>query len=152
MNSKRAYRYRPVFLDLLSKNPNVACKRVVELVALIGSAYGVDFHIHFPVRSKLFDTDSYGTENVSIVIDKLRKRFPISREEIKARILELLGSSVIIHDAHMYEEKEGLRVVLEQGRIEVLPGSMHFWGIIDDRAGRLGDWLMSNVYFVSASA
>lgn len=136
-----------VLVHLLAKRPNLAYKEVLELARITGSRYGVDFQIHFPVRSKLFDVESYGTENVSIVIDKFRRRFPLPRTKIKARISELLGSSPdSIHDAYMYEDKEGIRAMLQGGRIEVLPGSMHFWCIIDDRTKSVGDWLISEVY------
>jgi hypothetical protein len=46
----------------------------------------------------------------------------------------------------MYEGKEGLRIELPSGRIELLPGSAHFWCPIDERIIKFGDWLMANVF------
>jgi hypothetical protein len=50
----------------------------------------------------------------------------------------------------MYEGKEGVKVILENGngRIEILPGSIHFWcKVEDEKIESYGDWLMQNVYF-----
>ena len=46
----------------------------------------------------------------------------------------------------MYEGKEGVRVVLPEGRLEILPGSVHFWCKIDSKVREYGDWLMDNLY------
>lgn len=138
--------HKPEIESLVTRSPNVGYKRVVELASLAGSLHGIDFQVHFPVPSKLRDIDKYGTENLSVVIDKFRKRFPIPREDIKARISEGYGSSASARDAYMYEGKEGLRAVLSSGRIEILPGSVHFWCQVEERATALGDWLMSMVY------
>ena len=144
--------HKPELESLVSKSPNAGYKRVVELAGLAGSLHGVGFQIHFPVPSKLRDIDRFGTENVSVIIDKFRKRFPIPREEIKAKISSTYGPSATIRDAYMYEGKEGLRVVLPAGRIEILPGSMHFWCQVDERAAALGDWLVSRIYLPDSSA
>ena len=82
--------------------------------------------IHFPNSTKINDIDAYGTENIGIVIDKFRKTFPIPREEIKQKSIELLGK-VDAQDAYMYEGKEGVKIIFERGRIEILPGSIHLW-------------------------
>ena len=48
----------------------------------------------------------------------------------------------------MYEGKEGVKVVmLSSNRIEILPGSVHFWCNIDEKVRAYGDWLMQNIYF-----
>jgi hypothetical protein len=62
------------------------------------------------------------------------------------KALELMGN-IKAQDAYMYEGKEGVKIIFEKGRIEVLPGSCHFWCKIDERVKCYGDWLMSNVYF-----
>jgi hypothetical protein len=49
----------------------------------------------------------------------------------------------------MYEGKEGVKVIMASSgeRIEVLPGSVHFWCRVDEKVRSYGDWLMQNVYF-----
>ncbi len=39
---------------------------------------------------------------------------------------------------------------MPEGRIEVLPGSIHFWCRIDERVRAYAEWLAENVYFPDA--
>jgi hypothetical protein len=62
--------------------------------------------------------------------------------------IEVIGNNVQAHDAYMYEGKEGIKVILEKGRMEILPGSIHLWCKVDDeKIKSYVDWLMQNVYF-----
>ncbi|MGI0049757.1 MAG: hypothetical protein ACREAW_09470 [Nitrososphaera sp.] len=130
----------------LKKSPNVAYQKVSELALFVGSRHGVNLQLHFPAADKISDVGSYGTENIGMVVDKFRKTFPIPRETVKQEAIELLGDAQP-QDAYMYEGKEGVKVVMPEGRIEVLPGSVHFWCRVDERVRSYGDWLMENVYF-----
>jgi hypothetical protein len=138
---------RDALVAALRKSPNVAYQKVNELASFVGSRYNVNLQLHFPVPAKITDIDSYGTENIGIVVDKFRKTFPISRELVKQKAIEFLGSDAQPQDAYMYEGKEGVKVVLAEGRIEVLPGSVHFWCRIDGKVRAFADWLAENVYF-----
>lgn len=131
---------------ILKKSPNSVYLKINELAAFVGSRNGVNLQLHFPVAGRISDIDSYGTENVGIVIDKFRKNFPVPRDVVKAKAIEYLGTDAKADDAYMYEGKEGVRVVLSLGRIEILPGSVHFWCKIDYRMRLYGDWLMENLY------
>ena len=130
---------------ILKKNPNMAYQKINEISLFTGSRYNVNLQLHFPDSKKISNIESYGQENIGIVIDKFRKKFPIPRENIKLKAMELLGD-VKAQDAYMYEGKEGVKIIFEKGRIEILPGSCHFWCKIDERVKCYGDWLMSNVY------
>jgi hypothetical protein len=66
---------------------------------------------------------------------------------VKEKAIELLGSEARPEDAYMYEGKEGVKIVTPEGRIEVLPGSIHFWCKIDEKVSSFADWLVENVYF-----
>ncbi len=139
---------RDALATILRRSPNLAYKKVNELAAFAGSRHGVELQLHFPLADKISDIDSYGTENVGIVVDKFRKTFPVSREEVKKKAVELLGDSARPQDAYMYEGKEGVRVVIPKGRIEILPGSVHFWCKIDKSVVSFADWLMQNIYAI----
>ena len=140
-NSKNLHR-------ILNRSPNLAYQKINELAIFVGSRYNLSLQLHFPDSKKISDIDSYGTENIGIVVDKFRKTFPIPREEIKHMAIEILGDNVQAHDAYMYEGKEGVKIILENGRIEVLPGSIHLWCKVDDeKLKNYVDWLMQNVYF-----
>jgi hypothetical protein len=140
-------RNRDTLATALKKSPNLAYQKVNELALFVGSRHNVKLQLHFPAPDKISDIGSYGTENVGIVVDKLRKTFPIPREMLKDKAIELLGSEARPQDAYMYEGKEGVKIITPEGRIEVLPGSMHFWCKIDEKVSSYADWLVENVYF-----
>ena len=131
-------------LQALKKNPNSAYQYVNQLSEFTGSQHHVILSLHFPDSKKIYDIENYGMENLGIVVDKFRKRFPIPRDTIKRKAVELLGK-VTPQDAYMYEGKEGLKILLPQGRIEILPGSIHLWCRIDENLIKFCDWLMQHV-------
>jgi hypothetical protein len=130
---------------ILKNNPNNAYQKINEICLFTGGRYNLNLQLHFPDSKKIFCIESYGEENIGIVIDKFRKKFSIPRENIKSKAIEIMGN-IQVRDAYMYEGKEGLRIVFENGRIELLPGSCHFWCKIDETVKQYGDWLMKNVY------
>jgi hypothetical protein len=100
--------------------------------------------LHFPDPSKIYVLDSYGSENIGIVVDRLKKNFSISRELIKSKAIETIpGASV--SDAYMYEGKEGVRILFNKGRLELLPGSIHIWSQIDKDVENYVNWILTNV-------
>lgn len=141
---------REALAAALKRSPNMAYQKVNELALFVGSRYNVNLQLHFPAPGRISDIGSYGTENVGIVVDKFRKTFPVPREGVKQKAIELIGSDAKPQDAYMYEGKEGVKVVMPEGRIEVLPGSVHFWCTIDEKVRAYADWLAENVYFPEA--
>ena len=128
--------------------PNLAYSKLNELSNFVGSRYKVKLEIHFPNSNKIYNTDDYGKENLSIVIDKFRKVFPIPREQIKKEAANLFKNAVIT-DGYMYEGKEGVKIVFDdkvRSRMEILPGSVHLWVRIDKDVEKFCNWLMLNVY------
>ncbi|HEX5573550.1 MAG TPA: hypothetical protein VFX26_03385, partial [Nitrososphaeraceae archaeon] len=89
----------------LKKSPNGAYQLVNQLSEFTGSRHHVTLNIHFPDPKKIYNVEDYGTENLGLVVDKFRKRFPIPRERIKQKAIEFLGN-VTPQDAYMYEGKE----------------------------------------------
>jgi hypothetical protein len=69
----------------------------------------------------------------------------VPRETVKQKAVEMLGAKA--QDAYMYEGKEGVKVVMPDGRLEILPGSIHVWCRADESVKQYADWLMQNVYF-----
>ena len=128
----------------LKKSPNITYKQINQLAEFTGSRHNVTLNLHFPDRTKIYDVEKYGTESLGLVVDKFRKKFPIPREIIKQKAIEFLGN-VTPQDAYMYEGKEGLKVLMDKGRIEILPGSVHLWCTIDENLKQFCDWLMKEV-------
>ena len=131
--------------ELLKKKPKDAYNLLNQLSEFTGSRHQVVLNLHFPNSKKIYDVESYGTENLGMVVDKFRKTFPIPREIIKQKAIEILGE-VTPQDAYMYEGKEGLKILTPQGRIELLPGSIHLWCKIDENLKEFCDWLMQDVF------
>jgi hypothetical protein len=138
--------HRPKLEKDLVKSPNVAYQQINQISNFVGSRFQISLQLHFPNSSKIRDVNSYGTENIGIVVDKFRKTFPISREIIKQKAKETLGVIKAL-DAYMYEGKEGLKIIMDSGRIEILPGSVHLWCKIDENVKNFMDWLMEEIYF-----
>ena len=137
---------RKALENSLKVNPAIAYQKVNEITQFVGSRYHLKLQIHFPDQRRLFVIDSYGTENLGIVFDKHRKQFPIQRETIKKKALEIFAASKA-EDAYMYEGKEGVRVTIAAGRLEILPGSIHLWCNVEtDDVKEYMDWLFENVY------
>jgi hypothetical protein len=132
----------------LKKSPNSAYQYVNQLSEFTGSRYNVTLNLHFPDPKKIYDVENYGKENLGLVVDKFRKKFPIPRDVIKQKAMELL-ENVTPQDAYMYEGKEGLKILSPQGRIEILPGSIHIWCRIDENLIKFCDWLMQQVLLIN---
>ncbi len=130
----------------INKNPALAFKKVNELAHLVGRRYDVELNIHFPDSSKIREIGTFGTENLGLIIDKSRKRFPIPRDDIKKKA-RCMTNFVEAKDAYMYEGKEGVRVLLRSGRLEIQPGAIHLWCKIDIEVISFVDWLIQCVYF-----
>ena len=138
------------FRSMVAKNPQRVYADLNQIAYTVSSKYGVLLQFHFPDARKINDIDSYGNENIGIVIDKHRKRFPIPRDVIKEKAKEFLGE-IDARDAYMYEGKEGLKIFLKDGRIDILPGSVHLWCKIDTSIKKFVDWLMLECYGVRSN-
>ena len=81
----------PQIRFLLTKNPAIAYSTINEIATRVGKKYNMILSLNFPQRDKINDFESYGTENISMVIDKTKKTFPIKREIIKSKAAEIFG-------------------------------------------------------------
>lgn len=135
----------PQIRILLKKNPAMAFTTINEIASKIGQKHGIVLSLNFPQRGKIEDFESYGTENLGMVFHRNSRNFPISRDLIKSKASEILENSQI-NDAYMYEGKEGVRVVLDNIRLDVLPASLHVWGKFDKKTAEFCDWLLINCY------
>ena len=135
----------PQIRFLLKKSPALAFTTINEISTKVGKKYNLLLSINFPERGKIEDFESYGTENIGMIIDRFRKTFPIQRELIKSKAFEIFGNAQI-QDAYMYEGKEGVRVALGSVRLDILPASLHVWGKFDGKVIEFCDWLLVNCY------
>jgi hypothetical protein len=137
----------PQIRYLLKNSPGLAFTTINEISTNIGKKYNIKVSLNFPERGKIEDYEAYGTENMGFVFERNSRAFTISRELIKTKASEILGS-VNIQDAYMYEGKEGVRVIDDNYRLDILPASFHVWGKINDKIRNFCDWLFENCYEV----
>src|SRR5574340_1223497 len=137
----------PQIRFLLKKSPGLAFTTINEIATNVGKKYNIKVSLNFPERGKIEDYESYGTENIGFVFQRNSKSFPMPRDTLKSKAAELL-ENVQIQDAYMYEGKEGVRVIDQNYRLDVLPASLHVWGKINDNIKNFCDWLFENCYEV----
>lgn len=130
---------------ILKQNPAMAYTKITEIGSGVGRKYGIKLVVNFPERGKINDFDSYGKQDLSVIVDQTKKNFPIERSIIKSKASEIFGD-VKIQDAYMYEGKEGVKIFFENGRIDVLPHSLHVWCKFSEKVSDFCDWLFENVY------
>jgi len=93
---------------LLMKSPAIAFTTMNEIATKVGKKYKMSLLLNFPQSGKIEDYESYGTQDISMIIDMTRKVFPIKREIIKSKAKEIFGD-IKVEDAYMYEGKEGVK-------------------------------------------
>lgn len=135
---------------LLKKNPAMAYTRIVEIGNDVGKKHGIRLLVNFPHEGKIEDFENYGRRDLSLIIDQKKTRFPVEREVIKAKALEIFGD-IKTEDAYMYEGKEGVRIFAPGGKIDILPHSLHIWTFFDDKVLSFCDWLLDAVYIVKSN-
>ena len=135
----------PQIRILLKQNPAIAYSKITEIGFEVGKKYKIKLIVNFPHIGKIEDFDSYGTQDLSLVIDQSKTNFPIDREIIKSKAKEIFGD-VKVEDAYMYEGKEGAKIFFEKGRIDILPHSLHIWCKFTEKVTQFCDWLLEKVY------
>lgn len=132
---------------LLKKNPALGYTRIVEIGKDVGKRYNIKLVVNFPKEGRIDEYHMYGKRDLSLIIDYEKRNFPIDREIIKKKAIDILGD-VGTEDAYMYENKEGVRVFSEGWKIDILPHSLHIWTEFNEKVTKFCDWLMDEVYQV----
>ncbi|MFB5597901.1 MAG: hypothetical protein ACE5RJ_02640 [Nitrosopumilaceae archaeon] len=135
---------------LLKKNPALGYTKMNEISRVVGQKFGLKLILNFPKQGKIEESEYYGKRDLSIIVDLQKKNFPIDRSIIKSKAQEVFVNAEAV-DAYMYEDKEGVRVLFEGGRIDVLPHSLHIWCEFEDDVTKFCDWLLENVYQLKPS-
>lgn len=135
----------PKIQTLLKNNPAFAYTAITQIGFDVGKNYNIQLLVNFPHKNKINEFEFYGKRDLSIIIDRQRKNFPIPRSTIKSKARELFPDAQV-DDAYMYEGKEGVRVTFGGGRIDILPHSLHIWCLFDNTVISFCNWLLENVY------
>ena len=140
----------PQIRFLLKKNPGMAYKEIGEIGKKVGKKYNIELLVNFPHEGKIDNFEMYGKQDLSLIIDMEKKRFPMDRGIIKEKALEILGD-IKTEDAYMYEDKEGVRIIFNdniQDKIDILPHSLHIWYEFTQPVIEFCEWLLENVYLM----
>ena len=140
----------PQIRFLLKKNPGIAYKEIGEIGKNVGKKYDIELLVNFPHEGKIENFEMYGKQDLSLIIDMEKKRFPFERSIIKQKAVELLGE-IKTEDAYMYEDKEGVRIIFNdniQDKIDILPHSLHIWHEFTQPVTEFCEWLLENVYLM----
>ena len=135
----------PQIRFLLKKNPAIAYTRITELGKDVGKKYNMKLIVNFPKEGKIEEFDMYGKRDLSLIMDLQKTNFPIERSIVKEKALELFPDARV-EDAYMYEGKEGVKVFFKDGRIDILPHSLHIWCEFTEKVTEYCDWLLEKVY------
>jgi len=135
----------PQIRFILKKNPAMGYTKITELGRQVGQKYQIKLIVNFPQEGKIENFEMYGKRDLSLIIDQSKTKFPIERSIIKQKAKELFGD-VKVEDAYMYEDKEGVKVFFDDGRIDILPHSLHIWCEFTEDVTAYCDWLLENVY------
>ncbi len=135
----------PQIRFILKKNPAMGYTKITELGRQVGQKYQIKLIVNFPQEGKIENFEMYGKRDLSLIIDQSKTNFPIERSIIKQKAKELFGD-VKVEDAYMYEDKEGVKVFFDDGRIDILPHSLHIWCEFTEDVTAYCDWLLENVY------
>ena len=140
----------PQIRFLLKKNPGMAYKEIGEIGKNVGKKYNIELLVNFPHEGTIDNFEMYGKQDLSLIIDMEKKRFPMDRSIIKQKAIELLGE-IKTEDAYMYEDKEGVRIIFNdniQDKIDILPHSLHIWYEFTQPVTEFCEWLLQNVYLM----
>ena len=135
----------PQIRFLLKKNPALGYTRITELGKEVGKKYNMKLIVNFPQEGKIEEFDKYGKRDLSLIMDLQKTNFPIDSSIIKQKAEELFPDART-EDAYMYEDKEGVKLFLKDGRIDILPHSLHIWCDFTEKVTEYCDWLLSDVY------
>ena len=135
----------PQIRFLLKKNPALGYARITELGKEVGKKYNMNLIVNFPKQGKIEEFEMYGKRDLSLIMDLKKTNFPIERNIIKEKATQLFPDCKV-EDAYMYEGKEGVKVFFKDGRIDILPHSLHIWCEFTDNVTEYCDWLLEKVY------
>lgn len=113
-----------------------------RIASTVAEKYGVFIQVNFP-PGRSIQVENVGHRDLSILVRKERQKLEGTTLEELKRALQLLNP--VSYDSAGFGY-EGLRVRLDEGRIDVLPGGVHLWCRISPEVLSFLDWLFQHSY------
>jgi hypothetical protein len=112
----------------------------------VGERWGVLIQINFPPGQERPDVARLGHRNLSILVDKNRKKFEsVTEDEVKQAAQRM---NPLSFDPARFGH-EGFRAKIASGRIDCLPSGVHLWCNITPEVLDFLDWIFENGYGLS---
>jgi len=109
----------------------------------VGERWGVLIQINFPPGQQRPDATRIGHRNLSVLVDKNRKRFEsVTEDEVKKAAQRM---SPLSFDPARFGH-EGFRAKITSGQIDCLPSGIHLWCDITPEVLEFLDWIFVNGY------
>jgi hypothetical protein len=136
---KRRREYESLWQDRTLR----AFETINWIASEVGERWGVLIQINFPPGQERPEAARIGRRNVSILVDKNRKKFETVEEDDAKRAIQSLSPQSF--DPARFGN-EGFRVDLPTGRIDCLPSGVHLWCTITPEVLNFLDWIFVNGY------
>ena len=109
----------------------------------VGDRWGVLIQINFPPGQERPDVTRIGHRNLSILVNKNRKKFEsVTQDEVKQAAQQM---SPVSFDPVRFGH-EGFRARIASGQIDCLPSGVHLWCSITPEVLDFLDWIFENGY------
>ena len=129
------------FKELKTTNKFLLYNELNRIAYDIGKKNDFILQINFLSSKELDDIDKFGKRNLNIIIDRNKRKFSnLTIENLEEQVTKIIDKSEI-KEAFRYEGREGYKIILKHGRIDILPGSILLWCDITDKIIELVDWI-----------
>jgi hypothetical protein len=136
-------RRRDEFESLWKDRTLRAVEAINWIAGEVGERWGVLIQLNFPPGQERPEADRIGHRNVSILVDKNRKKFGTITDKEAMQALQPLKP--VSFDPARFGH-EGFRANLATGRIDCLPSGVHLWCDITPEVLEFLDWIFENGY------
>ncbi len=136
-------RRRGEFESLWQDRTLRAVETINWIASEVGERWGVLIQIDFPPGQERPEASRIGHRNVSILVDKNRRKFETITEDDVKRALQPVSPQSF---APARFGHEGFRANLPAGRIDCLPSGVHLWCTITHEVLEFLDWIFVNGY------
>ena len=134
---------RDEFQSLWQDRTLRAFETINWIASEVGGRWGVLIQINFPPGQERPDVTRIGHRNLSILVNKNRKKFEsVTQDEVKQAAQQM---NPLSFDPARFGH-EGFRARIASGQIDCLPSGVHLWCNITPEVLDFLDWIFENGY------
>ncbi len=137
----RRHEYEPLLADPDGKLE--AYWIINRIASEVSNMHGLTLQMNFPPGQSLSTVESLGRRDLSLLVQRDRKKFQGVTEEELRTCFDQLNPLAFENVGFGHE---GFKVRLQDGRIDCLPSGVHLWCEITPEVLRVLDWLFEHAY------